>query len=371
MRPEGPIAVAEIGTAHAGDLRRGLDLVDAAAGAGADMVKVQVVYAEEILPPEAGLVPLPSGPVPLYDVFRSLERPAKFYAALAEQAERRGLGFLATPFGEKSVRLLEEIGVRAWKVASPELNHEPLLERLALTGLPLILSTGVSRPEDVEQALKVIQGVRDSLAPVILLHCLTCYPAPEDQANLWGIPAMAARFRLPTGLSDHSLDPILLPVLATVLGAVMVEKHITLSRETGGLDDMVALLPEDFARMTSAMRRYALADFRENLDYVIDELTPEYGLSRIKAALGGGILGLAPSELTHYGRTNRSIHAIGSLSAGTKLSRKNTALLRTEKVLRPGIPPRERMNVYGRYLVRDVASGDGITWADLEPCQSS
>ena len=155
-RPRVPIIVAETGTAHGGDLARGLDLIDAAADAGADIAKVQVVFADEILPPEAGLVPLPGGDTPLYEVFRKLERPLEFYAALAERAAARGIGFLASPFGEKSVRILEEIGVGAWKVASPELNHEPLLEQLARTGLPIILSTGVSKSKDIERALEVV-----------------------------------------------------------------------------------------------------------------------------------------------------------------------------------------------------------------------
>jgi sialic acid synthase SpsE len=97
-----PIIIAEIGTAHAGDLKRGLELIDAAADAGADIVKTQVVFAREILPPEAGLVPLPGGPTPLYEVFRSLEQPPEFYAALAQRAEERGIGFLASPFGRRA-----------------------------------------------------------------------------------------------------------------------------------------------------------------------------------------------------------------------------------------------------------------------------
>jgi N-acetylneuraminate synthase len=405
-RPSRPIVVAEVGTAHGGDLKRGLELIDAAADAGADIAKVQVVFAEEILPPEAGLVPLPGGNTPLYEVFRSLERPVDFYAALAERAAARGIGFLASPFGERSVRLLEEIGVKAWKVASPELNHEPLLERLARTGLPLILSTGVSEAQDIERALEVVRGAYLSRGshpgtgrspggltlPIILLHCLTNYPAPEEEANLLVIPTLAAMFGLPAGLSDHSMDPVLIPSLAAALGAVMIEKHITLDRSAGGLDDPVALTPEAFARMTAAVKRYALpvaggrpythrsalepaverplgASAPPDPDHqkaVIKELAAEYGRKRVEACLGDGQKRLAGSEAGHYGRTNRSIHAVGALKSGSEVSRDNTALLRTEKVLRPGIEPRFRGQVYGRRLIRDVASGDGITWDDLD-----
>ena len=369
-RPSHPLIIAEIGTGHQGDLRRGLELIDAAADAGADAAKVQVIFAGEILPPEVGTVSLPGGPTPLYDVFRSLERPPEFYAALAHRAESRSIGFLATPFGERSVGLLEDLGVKVWKVASPELNHEPLLERLARTGRPIILSTGVSRPGDIQRALEVVDAAWRSRtetgeagrAEVLILHCLTSYPAPEHEANLRAVPVMARTYNRPVGLSDHSLDPVLLPAVATALGAVAVEKHITLDRAGGGLDDPVALVPQDFARMTAAMRRLAGLDFPA----AMDQLTAELGSHRIEACLGSGRLGLAPSEESSYGRTNRSLHAVGALGEGTVINPANTALLRTEKALRPGIPPRYRQAAYGRRLRRDVVSGDGIRWDDLD-----
>lgn len=379
--PRRAAAVAEAGTAHGGDLTRGLELIDAAAEAGADVVKFQVVFADEILPPQAGLVPLPGGPVPLYEVFRSLERAPEFYAALAAHADSRGIGFLATPFGERSVRLLEGLGVRAWKAASPELNHEPLLGRLARTGRPIVLSTGVSRPEDIQRALEVIDSEwRESTAPsrnqpvsrtsaeagnqaaVIILHCLTCYPAPENEANLRAIPAMAAAYGRPVGLSDHSLHPVLLPALAAALGAVIVEKHITLDRGGGGLDDKVALVPDDFAKMISAMRHFGAMPFADALK----ELKREFTAERVESCLGSGRIGLAPSEEASYGRSGRSLHAVGGLGAGTMIGPENTALLRTEKVLKPGLAPRERHSAYGRRLRHGIPPGEGITWDDLD-----
>ena len=399
-RPSSPIVVAEIGSAHGGDLERGLDLVDASADAGADIAKLQVVFASEILPPEAGLVPLPGGNTPLYDVFRGLERPVDFYAALAERAEHRDMGFLASPFGEQSVRLLEEIGVQAWKVASPELNHEPLLAELSQTGLPIILSTGISTDGDIRRAVRLIAEMggtsprRDSdMAasgyPLLLLHCVTSYPAPENEANLLLIPALAATYGLPTGLSDHSLDPVLLPALAASLGAVLIEKHITLNRNAGALDDPIALSPEDFARMTKAIRRHALPPSAGNninrdeeksqtgmsesgrppnsahLENVISLLSSQYNPERLNSCLGDGIKRLAASELPNYHSTKRSLHAVGALPAGTRLTPKNTAILRTEKLLRVGIEPRYRSQVYGKKLIRDVFAGDGITREDI------
>ncbi len=366
--PGKPIAVAEIGTAHGGDLQRGLDLVDAAADSGADVAKLQVVIAEEILPPEAGLVPLPGGPTPLFEVFRKLERPIEFYAALAERAEKRGIGFFAAPFGPGSFNLLSQLGVKAWKVASPELNYEPLLEDMARTGLPIVLSTGVSMPNDIQRALDVIDASSSEEAgagiriPVTILHCLTSYPAPEEQANLMVIPAMTATYNRPIGLSDHSLDPVLIPSLAVALGAVMVEKHITLNRTDGGLDDPVALIPEDFARMTESMKRSA----GQTLEDSISELSGIYGHKGVESCLGDGIKKLASSEEANYERTNRSLHAVGALTKGTRLGPENTALLRTEKVLRPGLPPWRRAEAYGAVLVRNVPAGEGICEEDFE-----
>ncbi len=140
-----------------------------------------------------------------------------------------------------------------------------------------------------------------------------------------------------------------------------MEKHITLNKSAGGLDDPVALNPDDFSRMTAAMARFTGADIRE----AVKELACEYGRERVEACLGDGAKKPAASELPNYGRTNRSLHAVGPLSSGTILTPRNTALLRTEKVLRPGIPPKFRHEIYGKPLIRDVASGDGITWDDL------
>lgn len=369
-----PLVVAEIGTSHKGDLAHGLELVDAAADSGAHVAKFQVIFADEILPPEAGLVQLPGGVIPLFRVFKSLERPAEFYAALKERALSRGLEFLASPFGKKGFELLEEIGVLAWKIASPELNHEELLETLARTGRPLMLSTGVSKIEDIRRALEIVEdnfpkGNRPSLT---LLHCLTSYPAPENQSNLRVIQTLKRIFALPVGVSDHSRHAVLIPALASALGAAVIEKHITIDRGAGGLDDSVALSPEDFARMCKAVTRYAPPRGRkskileEHLAAAIEELASEYGRERVEAALGNGIKRLAPSEIANYRRSNRSLHAIGALSAGTLVNEENSALLRTEYNLRPGIEPQHRQLAYGRRLANSIPSGEGIRWEDLE-----
>lgn len=342
--------IAELGTGHGGDEGKARELASAAIEAGADCVKLQHVYADEIIHPETGLVPLPGGPTRLYDRFKAVETGPDFVGRVKDYVESLGAEFLCTPFGLRSARELRVLGVRAMKVASPELNHLQLLDELASYGLPTILSSGVSTLADIEFALGRFSGL-----PTALLHCVTAYPAPEADYNLRLAPAMSALFGLPVGVSDHSADPILIPAIAAALGAAIVEKHFCLSRDDDGLDDPIALPPADFAAMVSAIRA------RPSLD----GLRAEYGPARVEAALGDGVKRLAASERANYARTNRSIHAMGRIRAGDRLGDGNLAVLRTEKVLRPGLEPRFMALVTGRVAARDVPDGEGLEWADV------
>ena len=350
------LVIAEIGTGHGGDPARAAELIAAAAAAGADCAKFQCVFADEILHPLTGEVPLPGGSIRLYDRFKALELEAEFYAEAKAEVERRGMLFLCTPFGIRSARLLRGLGVCAMKVASPELNHLPLLDELASYGLPTILSSGVSTLADIERAL-----ARFGSGAQALLHCVTAYPAPESDYNLRLLPALASLFGLPVGVSDHSLDPVLVPALAAAVGGAVVEKHICLSRDRDGLDDPIALPPADFATMVRALSEAE----RRGPDATISALRSEYGADRVEAALGDGIKRLAPSEAANYARTNRSIHALRAIAAGETLCGDNLALLRTEKVLRPGLGPELLPAVLGRVARRNIPSGEGLEWEDV------
>ncbi|MFP4430821.1 MAG: N-acetylneuraminate synthase family protein, partial [Spirochaetaceae bacterium] len=230
--------IAEVGTAHRGDRSRALDLVDAAADAGADCVKTQIVYADEIVHRKTGLVELPGGAVPLWERFRELEAEPQLFADMAEGCRRRGITFLASCFGPRSLKELIALGAEAVKIASPELNHLPLLEAVRDAGLDVFFSTGVSTLGDIETALGAVAP-----QPAAILHCVTAYPAPPEEYNLRLVGALASIFGHPVGVSDHSLDPILIPTVAAALGAVCLEKHFTLERSGGGLDDPIALEP--------------------------------------------------------------------------------------------------------------------------------
>ncbi|HET7838798.1 MAG TPA: N-acetylneuraminate synthase family protein [Rectinemataceae bacterium] len=361
------LVIAEIGTGHGGDPAKAAELCAAAAEAGADCAKFQCVIASEIIHPKTGVVPLPGGDIALFERFRELELDEGFYAAAKEAAEARGLVFLCTPFGLESARLLRRLGVAAMKVASPELNHLGLLDELASYGLPTILSSGVSTLADIETALARLappsgEGPAGGVAPgLALLHCVTAYPAPAEDYNLSLLGAYASLFGVPVGVSDHSLDPVLVPALSVAAGGVIVEKHICLSREDPGLDDPIALPPADFARMTASVRAAQTSPAADT----VEGLSSAYGRLRVERVMGDGVKRLAPSERANYGRTNRSIHALRDIAEGEAFGPGNLALLRTEKVLKVGLAPALLDAISGRRARRAIPSGEGIEWEDV------
>ncbi|OHD19315.1 MAG: spore coat protein [Spirochaetes bacterium GWD1_61_31] len=359
------MVIAEIGTGHGNDRTRGRELVSAAIEAGADCVKFQHVYADEIIHRNTGLVPLPGGDIPLYARFGQLSCGPDFLAEMKTAAESLGGLFLCTPFGLRSARELRAMGVSAFKVASPELNHLPLLAELAGYGQPTILSSGVSRLGDIEAALEIFRVDQADQAtaarPIALLHCVTAYPAPAEDYNLRLLPHLAGLFGIPVGVSDHSLDPILVPALASLCGAVIVEKHICLSRRDAGLDDPIALEPANFASLVQQLRRQA----SQTPETTLAELVDRYGQAAVTACLGDGRKRLAPSEAANYRRTNRSIHATRAIRRGEALTEENLVVLRTEKVLRPGLEPRLLPKLIGRLAARDLPDGEGVEWADV------
>ena len=412
-----PLVIAEIGTSHEGSVEKAKALVDLAKDSGADAVKFQWVYADEILHPKTGFVNLPTGKIPLYDRFKSLECPPSFYREMKEYAESLGLKFVCSPFGLRSLSELLELSPYAIKIASPELDHYPMLK--ALTDyrisqiqkgeepIPVIISSGVSTLSDIEKALSILTGAWSGSATwsggansscdvaarafgscagtegassgctyesklkegLTLLHCITSYPAPEDEYNVRLLETLAGVFGVPCGLSDHSLDAVLVPVLSVLCGAVAIEKHITLSRKTSGLDDPVALEGEQFALMVHAvsqtrtlLNRYGREKGREE---IFKQLSESYPVERIERVLGSGVKALAKSERENYGRTNRSLHFMRDMKKGEVVSPSCVGVLRTEKVLTPGISPEYLDEVVGSVLSKDVEDGSGVQFSDF------
>jgi sialic acid synthase SpsE len=356
------LVIAELGTSHGGDPVKAREMIDAAREAGAACVKFQMVYAGEILHPLTGEVALPGGRIRLYDSFKALERPLDFYRELKVYTESRGLLFLCTPFGRRSAAELASLEPRCMKIASPELNYRGLLEAIASYGLPTLLSAGVAKLADIEAALDIFAGNPPKPAvPVCLLHCVTAYPAPETDYNLRLLPGLAGLFGVAVGISDHSQAPELVPVLATALGAAVIEKHFCLSRKDPGLDDPIALPPGDFARMTRAVEAAALLGPGDTLAAMAEE----QGAALVEAILGDGVKRLALSEKANYERTNRSLHALRDIGAGEIITADMVAALRTEKALRPGLAPCWEGEITGRKARAAIPAGEGIRFEDV------
>lgn len=402
MQQQNVQVIAEIGTSHGGSLEKAYRLIDAAVSSGADVIKFQWVYADEILHPQTGLVALPGGAVRLYDRFKALEVSPQFFESCLSYTHKAGAQFMCSPFGLRSLTELLSIHPDAVKIASPEVNHIPLLTACeASCTVPVVLSSGVSKLCDIERALDILEGGLGKNQPVTLLHCITNYPAPESEYNVRAVDSLRRIFGVPTGISDHSLDPVLVPTLAVAMGATMIEKHITLSRETDGLDDPVALEPEQFAQMVYAVRQACAVLERfgkdeeaggvrgvygepcgsakevQNALYnrrfllnagqaeIVRQLSDQYGSETVSCVLGTGVKRLAPSERAHYGRTNRSLHYMRDIKKGARLATNDIAVLRTEKVLSVGLHPDFLPTIMGATLQRDVSAGEGVSWDDV------
>ncbi|MDR2181076.1 MAG: N-acetylneuraminate synthase family protein [Treponema sp.] len=354
-----PFIIAELGTSHGGDPVKARELIAAAAEAGADCVKCQIVYADEILHPATGTVRLPGGEVSLYQAFKALEKPPEFYAMMRETAEKRRVRFLATPFGPKSARILREFDPWAVKIASPELNYTGLLRETGAWGVKVFLSAGIATLGDIEEALQTLRAA--GTEEITLLHCVTAYPAPCEDYNLRVLPHLAGIFGAGIGVSDHSLDPLLVPLAALAAGGGVLEKHFCLSRTGGGLDDPIALVPGDFARMCRELARASELDAAA----LTAALSAAYGRERVEAVLGSGVKRLAPAETANYGRTNRSLHALADIPRGEPIRAELIGVLRSEKHLRPGLPPSWRERVTGRKAREAIPAGEGIRFEDL------
>ena len=359
--------IAEIGTSHGGSLKKAYALIDAAAESGADCVKFQWVYAKEILHPDTGYVALPGGKIRLYDRFLELEQPVSFYKKCAAYARKKKLDFGCSPFGIKSLHQLWKLNPDMIKIASPELNHFPMLKELikledrkkAGKKISVIISSGVSKAEDIKKAVELLSP---HIPELTLLHCITSYPAPEEEYNLSLIGNLKKEYKINCGVSDHSLDPLMVPAISVYAGGTCIEKHITLSKETDGLDDPVALTPSQFKEMTLFVR--SIEDKAPELQKA--ELFKAFGEEKCLKILGSGIKELAPSEKNNYNRTNRSIHYLNAMKAGSKIRRKDIAVLRTEKELSPGISPEFFEEVIGKRLKTDVTAGSGLLFEHLQ-----
>lgn len=248
--------VAEMSANHGRDFNQAAAIVRAARDAGADAVKTQTYTPDTLtLRADTDLFRI-SGGTPwdgrnLYDLYSEACMPWEWQPKLKALAEELGLGFFSTAFDCTAVDFLEGMNVPAHKAASFELVDIPLIEKMARTGKPLFLSTGMATMEEIAEA---VQAARNAgAAEIALLKCTSAYPAPPEEMNLRAIAHLAEVFQVPVGLSDHSLG-IAVPVAAAALGACIVEKHLTLSRSIPGPDDAFSLEPHEFKAMVESIR---------------------------------------------------------------------------------------------------------------------
>ncbi|MBV8051613.1 MAG: pseudaminic acid synthase, partial [Acidobacteriaceae bacterium] len=259
-RPIGPdhpvYVVAELSANHNQDFQRAVELVHAAKELGADAVKLQTYTADTItIASDRECFRIGGGTLwdgrTLYELYQEAYTPLEWQPKLKELADEIGIQLFSSPFDASAVEFLESMNVPAYKVASCELVDLPLIQTIGSTGKPLIMSTGMATVEEIEEAIAAAReaGARQ----IALLKCTSAYPAPPDEMHLRTIPELGRRFGVPVGLSDHTRG-IAVAVAAVALGACIIEKHLTLSRASGGPDAEFSLEPKEFKELVEAVR---------------------------------------------------------------------------------------------------------------------
>jgi N,N'-diacetyllegionaminate synthase len=329
--------IAEIGVNHNGSVPLAKDLIDAAAQAGADAVKFQSFSADDLVTPTARKASYQTRNTgnsgSQHEMLAALELSEQDFGELKDHCEARGIDFLSTPFGVAPADMLERVGVEAFKVSSGDLTYHPFLAHLAAKGRPIILSTGMATLAEVDSALAVIDEAGP--VPVVLLHCVSDYPASASSCNLRAMSTMATAFGRPVGWSDHTLGTAV-GFAAVALGARVIEKHITLDVSMDGPDHAASMEPDDFV---------AYVD----------------GIRAIVSALGDGIKRPRPEEIRTAAVARRSIVAVRDLASGSRITADDVAIMRPGT----GLAPAMLDIVVGSRVSRAVSAFEPLTREDL------
>lgn len=328
-----PLIVAEMSGNHCGDIERAIALIDAAKAAGADAVKFQTYTADTITIDHDGPgFVLESGLWAgrrLYELYQEAYTPWEWHQRLFEHARAIGIVPFSTPFDASAIQLLERLDSSIYKIASFELNDIPLIQNVARTGKPMIMSTGLASPEEIGEAVAAVREIGDNR--IVLLHCVSGYPAPPSDMNIATMAALGQAHNVIFGLSDHTLSTAV-SVAAVALGACVIEKHFTLKRADGGPDAAFSLEATELQRL--------VADCRTAWE-----------------AIGSVRYDEVPSEQATRNQ-RRSLYVVTNIARGEKLTRENI------RSIRPGfgLAPKHYHQLLGKTAQRDLPRGTPLSW---------
>jgi N,N'-diacetyllegionaminate synthase len=329
--------IAEAGVNHNGDMELAHRLVDAAKAAGADAVKFQAFVTEELVTAQAPKADyqkaLTGTDDNQYRMLKALELSAPQQAEVKAHCDKIGIAYLCTPYDYPSAKMLDQMDVAAFKIASTDTTNTPFLSYLAQFKRPVILSTGLSTLAEVEAAVASLAEARGKLA---LLHCTSEYPAPPEQANLRAMQTLSQAFGMPTGFSDHTAGIGLSPA-AVAAGACLLEKHFTLDRNLPGPDHQASVEPSELAELLRQVRLTELA-------------------------LGDGIKRQMPCEIGNKQRMQKSLVVRRDLKAGHVLTDADLACKRPAT----GLAPSSWVQVLGKRLAKDIAADSVLTLSCVE-----
>lgn len=333
-----PYIVAEIGSNHNGDMTLCRRTIDAAKDAGADAAKFQSWSKASLIgraeyERNTKYAKQDPSALTLEQAVEKYQLTPEQHREVAKYCQSREITFLSSCFSAPEVDLLESLGAPAYKIASMDVNHVPLLEYVARTGKPVVLSTGMATLGEIETALGILR--RGGSGPVTLLHCVSMYPCPAAEMNLRNIPTLQATFGVPVGLSDHSLGNAI-PLAAVALGACLIEKHFTVDKKLEGWDHAISANPSDLAALVQGSRE-------------------------VFQALGRAERIVSDAELEKRKTFRRRMVARRPLKKGERLHPEDVDFKRPGT----GICPDELRYVVGRSLTRDVIAEDELEWRDF------
>jgi len=315
--------IAEGGLNHNGDVDIGKELIKEAKKCGADAIKFQSYHTGEFISKKSEY----------YELFKSLELSEEEFYELKKYAEKIGIKFISTPLDLKYVDILNKMNIPAFKIASGDLTFYPLLEKVAKTDKPVILSTGMANILEIWEAIEVLRN--NGCKEIILLHCISSYPTPYEDVNLNAIKTLKRIFNIPVGYSDHTLG-IIAPIVSVALGADVIEKHFTLDRNMEGPDHTLSADPEEFKEIVDNIRL-------------------------VEKMLGGGEKIPMPSERDVIIEARRSVVAKRSIKKGECLSPDNLSFKRPGK----GIETKYLNIILNKKIKNDKEEDEIINWDDL------